>query len=79
MKVILDLDLIMFNEREDASRAKERILDMHEEETFEKFIGELFPDGATTDEISNWIIRFDCIFDKYFTMQEEIERRSYDI
>lgn len=69
MRIIIERDLIMFDESSDAHEPKKRIVDMAQKE-FESFIKKTFPDGIPEQELNYWIIKFDAILDECFNMSE---------
>ena len=69
MRIIIERDLIMFDESNDAHEAKKRIVDMAQKD-FESFIDKTYPDGITEQELNDWIVKYEAIFNKYFNLLE---------
>ena len=69
MKIIIERNLIMFDESNDAHEAKKRIVDMAQKD-FEGFIERTYPEGITEQELNDWLVKYEAIFDKYFNMLE---------
>lgn len=75
MKIIIERDLIMFDESNDAHEPKKRIVDMAQKD-FESFIERTYPDGITEQELNDWIVKYEAISDKYFNLLESQARRD---
>lgn len=59
----------MFDESNDAHEPKKRIVDMAQKD-FESFIERTYPDGITEQELNDWIVKYEAIFNKYFNLLE---------
>jgi hypothetical protein len=70
MKVISELDLIMFNESDEATAAKRKIIDNYSQKEFEDFINTTFPDGITEEELNHWIIKYPEIMKSFWELLE---------
>ena len=70
MKVISELDLIMFDESDEATEAKRQIIDNYFQEEFENFITIMFPDGITKDELNKWIIKYSDAMKHFWELLE---------
>lgn len=77
MKVIIDTDLMNFNESDEASKAKASIID-HDAEEFEERIESMFPNGISRDMLNEFIILYaECSRD-YYALLDKINEGVLD-
>lgn len=77
MKVIIDTDLMNFNESDRASKAKANIID-HDAEEFERLIERMFPDGLTKEDLDSFIITYEGCHRKYYALLDRINEGVLD-
>jgi hypothetical protein len=77
MKVIIETDLMNFNESDEASKAKANIID-HDAEDFEKRIERMFPDGISRDRLNEFIITYNECFREYYALCDRINEGVLD-
>lgn len=77
MKVIIDTDLMNFNESDEANKAKANIID-HDAEEFEKYIEKMFPDGISSDRLNEFIIIYEECSRDYYTLLDKINEGVLD-
>ena len=77
MKVIIDTDLMNFNESDEASKAKANIID-HDAEEFEKYIEKMFPDGISSESLNELIITYEECYRKYYALLDRINEGVLD-
>lgn len=77
MKVIIETDLMNFNESDEASKAKANILD-HDAEEFEKRIERMFPDGISKDMLDEFIILYNECSSDYYALLDRINEGVLD-
>ena len=77
MKVIIETNLMNFNEGDKASKAKANIID-HDAEEFEKRVERMFPDGIAKEDLDDFIIAYNECFREYYALCDRINEEVLD-